>query len=118
MAARNKPYDQFGPYILFKKLEPDSLGQLWRAGRIEGAQLWATVALRRLSGGNRAEIAANAQRVEQLLPQLSGTSFARDQVVGVIDGVPYIAYGYAGGRSLRHIIDRARGGNGVAPNPL
>src|SRR5204863_224087 len=34
MAARNKPYDQFGPYILFKKLESDSLGDLWRAGRI------------------------------------------------------------------------------------
>jgi TonB family protein len=118
MAARNKPYDQFGPYILFKKLETDALGDLWRAGRIEGGQLGTTVALRRLSGGNRAEIAANAQRVEQLLPQLSGTSFARDQVVGVIDGIPYIAYGYAGGRSLRHIIDRARGGNGVAPNPL
>ncbi|HJQ40426.1 MAG TPA: TonB family protein [Thermoanaerobaculia bacterium] len=118
MAARNKPYDQFGPYILFKKLETDSLGDLWRAGRIEGGQLGTTVALRRLSGGNRAEIAANAQRVEQLLPQLSGTSFARDQVVGVIDGVPYIAYGYAGGRSLRYIIDRARGGNAVAPNPL
>lgn len=118
MAARNKPYDQFGPYILFKKLETDSLGDLWRAGRVEGSQLGATVALRRLSGGNRAELAANAQRVEQLLPQLSGTSFARDQVVGVIDGIPYIAYSYAGGRSLRHIIDRARGGNGVAPNPL
>jgi len=118
MAARNKPYDQFGLYILFKKLETDSLGELWRAGRIENGQLGPTVALRRLTGGNRAAIVANAQAVEQLLPQLSGTSFARDQVVGVIDGIPYIGYSYSGGRSLRHIIDRARGGNGVAPNPL
>jgi len=118
MAARNKPYDQFGPYILFKKLETDSLGDLWRAGRIDGGQLSGTVALRRLSGGNRAALVANAEAVAALLPQLSGTSFARDQVVGVIDGVPFIAYSYAGGRSLRHIIDRGRGGNGVAPNPL
>jgi TonB family protein len=118
MAARNKPYDQFGPYILFKKLETDSLGELWRAGRVDGGQLAGTVALRRLSGGNRAEIARNAQAVSELLPQLSGHSFARDQVVGVIDGVPYVAYNYAGGRSLRHIVDRARGGNGVPPNPL
>jgi TonB family protein len=118
MAARNKPYDQFGPYILFKKLETDSLGDLWRAGRVDGAQLGPTVAVRRLLGGNRAAITANAQSVAQLLPQLSGTSFARDQVVGVIDGVPYISYSYSGGRSLRHIIDRARGGNGVPPNPL
>lgn len=118
MAARNKPYDQFGPYILFKKLESDSLGDLWRAGRIDGTAIGATVALRRLTGGNRQAMAANAQAVSELLPQLSGTSFARDQVVGVLEGVPYIAYGYAGGRSLRHIIDRARGGNGVPPNPL
>lgn len=118
MAARNKPFDQFGPYILFKKLETDSLGELWRAGRVEGGQLGTTVALRRLTGGNRTALAANAQAVAELLPQLSGTSFARDQIVGVIDGVPFIAYSYAGGRSLRHIIDRARGGNGVPPNPL
>lgn len=118
MAARNKPFDQFGPYILFKKLEADALGDLWRAGRIENGQLGATVALRRLTGGNRAELAANAQAVSELLPQLSGTSFARDQVVGVQDGIPFVAHTYSGGRSLRHIIDRARGGNGVAPNPL
>jgi hypothetical protein len=42
MAARNKPFDQFGPYILFKKLETDSLGELWRAGRVEGGQLGTT----------------------------------------------------------------------------
>ncbi|HEX2121680.1 MAG TPA: hypothetical protein VHL59_08565, partial [Thermoanaerobaculia bacterium] len=117
MAAR-KPYDQFGPYILFKKLEADALGDLWRAGRIENGQLGATVALRRLTGGDRAALAANAQAVAELLPQLTGTSFARDQVIGVIDGIPYLAYLYAGGRSLRHIIDRARGGNGATPNPL
>ena len=118
MAARNKPFEQFGPYILFKKLETDSLGDLWRAGRIEDGQLHGTVALRRLSGGNRQALVANAQAVAELLPQLSGTSFARDQVVGVIEGVPFISYSYAGGRSLRHIIDRARGGNGAPPNPL
>ena len=44
MAARNKPYEQFGPYILFKKLEQDSLGDLWRAGRIENGAVGATVA--------------------------------------------------------------------------
>ena len=118
MASRNKPYEQFGPYILFKKLESDALGDLWRAGRIDGDHLGATVAVRRLTGGKRPELVANAQAVSELLPQLSGSSFARDQVVGVIDGIPYIAYSYAGGRSLRHIIDRARGGNGVQPIPL
>src|SRR6185295_4743082 len=83
MAARNKPYDQFGPYILFKKLETDALGELWRAGRIEsgagGAQLGPTVALRRLTGGHREAITANVQAIAPILPKISGTSFVRDQ---------------------------------------
>jgi TonB family protein len=118
MAARNKPYDQFGPYILFKKLETDSLGDLWRAGRVDGSQLGPTVALRRLSGGNRAAVTANAEGIEAIVTRLSGASFVRDQHAGVIDGVPYLAWDYAGGRSLRHIIDRARGGKDVPANPL
>lgn len=118
MATRNKPYDQFGPYILFKKLEADALGDLWRAGRIDGSQLGPTVALRRLSGGMREAVTASAQAVAQILPLLSGTSFVRDQRAGVIDGVPFLAWDYAGGRSLRHIIDRARGGKDTQPNPL
>lgn len=118
MAARNKPYEQFGPYILFKKLEQDSLGDLWRAGRIDAGQLGPTLALRRLSGGNRAAMTEAVQAVSQLLPKLTGTSFARDQVTGVADNVPYVAWDYAGGRSLRHIIDRARGGKETQPNPL
>lgn len=118
MAARNKPYDQFGPYILFKKLESDSLGDLWRAGRIDDGQLGPTVALRRLSGGNRAALVANAEAVAPILPRISGASFVRDQHAGIIDGVPHLAWDYAGGRSLRFIIDRARGGKDVQPNPL
>ncbi|HEY0156980.1 MAG TPA: TonB family protein [Thermoanaerobaculia bacterium] len=118
MATRNKPYEQFGPYILFKKLEADALGDLWRAGRIDGAQLGPTVAVRRLTGGAREAVTASAHAVAQILPLLSGTSFVRDQRAGVIEGTPFLAWDYAGGRSLRHIIDRARGGKDVQPNPL
>lgn len=118
MAARNKPYEQFGPYILFKKLESDSLGDLWRAGRISGDQLGPTVALRRLTGGSRDALAAAATAASSVLPQLNGASFVRDQVSGVESGVPFLAWDYAGGRSLRTIIDRGRGGKDVQPNPL
>ncbi|HYI07997.1 MAG TPA: TonB family protein [Thermoanaerobaculia bacterium] len=118
MAARNKPYDQFGPYILFKKLETDALGEMWRAGRIENGQVGATVALRRLSGGNREAVNANVQSIAPMLPSITGASFVRDQRAGVIDGVPFLGWEYAGGRSLRHIIDRGRGGKDVQPNPL
>jgi TonB family protein len=118
MAAKNKPYEQFGPYILFKKLEGDALGDLWRAARIDGNALGATVALRRLSGGNREAMLASIDIARQVAPLLTGPSFARDQVIDEVNGVPFIAHDYAGGRSLRHVVDRARGGAGVSPNPI
>jgi TonB family protein len=118
MAARNKPYEQFGPYILYKKLEADALGDLWRAGRIEGGELGATVALRRLSGGRREALLASTHAVSNILPRLSGASFVRDQHAGREDGIPFLTWEYAGGRSLRHVIARARGGEDSAPNPL
>jgi TonB family protein len=118
MAAPKKPYEQFGPFILFKKLEADSHGELWRAARFDGGQLGATLALRRLTGGNRQALGAAAEYAQTVVAQLHGTSFARDQVLGTIDQVPYLAWDYAGGRSLRHIIDRARGGKDSNPNPL
>ena len=118
MAAKNRPYEQFGAFILFKKLETDPLGELWRAGRIEGGQLGEIVALRRLSGGNREAFVSSAGTARQIVPQLTGTSFAKHQQIDVVSGIPYIAHEYGGGRSLRHIIDRARGGNGVSPTPL
>jgi TonB family protein len=118
MAAKNRPYEQFGSFILFKKLETDALGDLWRAGRIEGSQLGEVVALRRLTGGNREAFVSSAGGARQVVPQLTGTSFAKHQEIDIVNGVPYIAHEYGGGRSLRHIIDRARGGNGVSPNPL
>ena len=118
MAAKNKPYEQFGPYILFKKLETDALGDLWRAARIEGNTLGTTVALRRLIGGNREAMLASIDIARQVAPLLTGPSFARDQVIDEVGGVPFIAHDYAGGRSLRHVVDRARGGAGVPPNPI
>jgi protein TonB len=118
MAASKKPYEQFGPFILFRKLEQDALGDLWRAAAIEEGRLATAVALRRLTGGNREALAAAATAARDIAPLLSGTSFVRNQTIDVIGGIPFVAYEYANGRSLRHIVDRARGGPGVTPNPI
>ncbi len=119
MAPKAKPYDQFGPYILFKRLESDSLGDLWRAARIEGSnQLGPVVALRRLSGGDRPAMLQSATDARAIVPLLNGTTFVKSQTIDVEDSVPFIAWDYAGGRSLRHVVDRARGGGGTAPNPI
>ena len=118
MASKSRPYEQFGSFILFKRLETDALGDLWRAGKIDGGQLAGTVALRRLSGGSREAIAQSTAGAREIVPMLHGTSFVRNQSIDVVDGVPYIAYEFAGGRSLRYIVDRARGGTNHMPNPI
>jgi len=118
MSAKNRPYEQFGPFILFKKLETDALGDLWRAGRVDGGQLGPIMAVRRMSGGNRAALLQSAADANQLVPLLSGTTFAKDQTIDVANGIPFVAHEYSGGRSLRHIVDRARGGAGITPNPV
>ncbi|HEX3579162.1 MAG TPA: TonB family protein [Thermoanaerobaculia bacterium] len=118
MSAKNRPYEQFGSFILFKKLETDALGDLWRAGRVDNGQLGPTMAVRRLLGGNRAALTASAGEAHNLVPLLAGTTFAKDQTIDVANGVPFVAHEYSGGRSLRHIVDRARGGAGVSPNPI
>src|SRR3954468_13399351 len=113
MAAKNKPYEQFGEYILFKKLETDALGELWRAARIENGQVGTLVAVRRLTGGDRAALSASANGAHDLVPHFTGVTFAKHRVIGVQNDVPFIAHDYAGGRSLRHIVNRARGAQGV-----
>jgi TonB family protein len=118
MSAKNRPYEQFGSFILFKKLETDALGDLWRAARIDNGRLGPFMAVRRLLGGNRTALVASAAEASQLVPLLSGTTFAKDQTIDTVNGVPFVAHEYAGGRSLRHIIDRARGGTGATPNPI
>lgn len=118
MPGKAKPYEQFGPYILFKKLEADALGELWRAARIEGDHLGPLLALRRLTGGHRTALLQSVADARSIVPLLNGTSFVKNQTVDVIDAIPFIAFDYAGGRSLRYIVDRARGGTGATPNPV
>jgi TonB family protein len=118
MSAKNRPYEQFGSFILFKKLETDALGDLWRAGRVDNGQLGPIMAVRRLLGGNRAALTASAGEAHNLVPLLAGTTFAKDQTIDVANGIPFVAHEYSGGRSLRHIVDRARGGAGVTTNPI
>ena len=118
MAPKNKPYEQFGPYILFKKLESDSLSELWRAARVDGSSLAPLVALRRFTGGNRDALTSAAHAARSVVSQLTGTSFVKNQVLDAIGNVAYVAHDYDGGRSLRHIADRARGAAGTSPNPI
>jgi len=116
--SKTRPYEQFGSYILFKKLESDALSELWRAGRIDDRHLGPVVALRKLTGGNRQALAESANEAHAVAPMLTENSFVKQQVIDVFNGIPYVAHEYSSGRSLRHVVDRARGGAGTTPNPI
>ena len=118
MPARGKPFEQFGPYLLLKRLETSVLGDLWRAVPMENGRLGPLVALRRLTGGHRPSLIDAAEKAAPILPQLSGTTFVKAQRAEIIDGIPCLAFEYSGGRSLRHIVDRARGSTGIQPQPI
>jgi TonB family protein len=115
MAAKTKPFDKFGPFILFKKLEEHRLGELWRAGRIDGNVI-RNIALHRLTGGSVESLRQAAIHAAPAASHIAGTSIAKNQKIDVIDGVPVMEHEYDGGRSLRHIVAKAK--NGTMPHPL
>jgi|GEM_PF-497216 len=119
MAAKGKSYERFDSYLLLKKLESDPLSSLWRAASIEGGSLGPILALRRFEGGNRAALVESALTARAIVPLLSGASFVKNQTIDVsAGGVPYLTHEYGGGRSLRQIIDKARGGGSTPANPI
>ncbi|MGA7614108.1 MAG: TonB family protein [Thermoanaerobaculia bacterium] len=118
MPGKARPYERFGSYLLFKQLHTDCLGELWRAGKLQGDALGGVIALRRLTGGNRAAFIRAATAAREIIPALTGTTIVRDQVIDVGGGIPFVAHEYSGGRSLRTIVEKARSGATKIPIPI
>lgn len=118
MAGKSRPFEMFGPYILFKKLESDALGELWRAARLEGQSLGPLLALHRLVGSDREAFERTMDTASQLVPAMSGSTLVKHQSYQMVEGVPVIVHDYAGGRTLRHIVEKGRGGTSNHPKPM
>jgi len=118
MAGKSRPFEKFGPYILFKKLESDALGELWRAARLEGQAVGPLLALHRLVGSDRNAFESTMETASQLVPAMSGSTLVKHQRYEIVDGVPLIVHDYAGGRTLRHIVEKSRGGTSNHPKPM
>lgn len=118
MSAKPRPYESLGRYLLFKKLEDDAVGELWRAARIEGGAVGGFVALRKLSGGNRAALSRAIEHVRPIAPSISGPTFVKNQSVDSAADIPFLVHDYDGGRSLRHVVDKSRAQHAGHPNPI
>lgn len=110
--------EQFGSYILLKKLSEDALGETFRAGRF-GAQGIEQVVLlkvfngRGLDGRELWQHVASRGELQGVLrsPNLgSGIDF------GELQGVPYVAYDYISGKNLAALVDQAN--RQMSPLPI
>jgi TonB family protein len=110
--------DQFGNYLLLKRLAEDPLGETFRAGKLGRQNLERVVLLRVLNGsGFDAERVARALQSRSGLAQaLKSPTIGQATDVGQVRGVPYIAYDYASGRSLAQLLEQA--GRRNSPLPL
>ncbi len=110
--------DQFGNYLLLKKLAEDALGETFRGGRAGRQGLERVVLLQVLNGqGFDAErIARSIQTRSGLAQALKSPNIGQAIDVGQVRGVPYVAYDYSAGRSLGELLDQA--GRRSSPIPL
>ena len=101
--------DQFGNYLLLKKLSEDALGETFRAGRIGKQGLERVVLLRVFNGqgldgeklGQRMQARAAVQQA------LKSPNLGQGVDLGQVRGVPYSAYDYVSGRSLAQLAEQA-----------
>ncbi|MBI2212872.1 MAG: TonB family protein [Acidobacteria bacterium] len=111
--APAKPYDRLGPFVLFRKLDTDALGETWRTGILEPPAMGPVLATRKLTGSREAW-AACFPSAKLFAEKIGGATIAKAQRFEFADGKPVIAWEYAGGRSLAHISASAA----TARNPI
>ncbi|HEU5163490.1 MAG TPA: TonB family protein [Thermoanaerobaculia bacterium] len=116
MDNRTLPYQTTGSFVLFRKLEEGALADLWRGAPLEGAGAGTPVALHRFKGGDPAALREAATAARQAIRQISGATIVREQSVEIADGIPILVHEYAGGRSLRGIVERAA--RPASPHPI
>jgi TonB family protein len=102
--------EQFGPYLLLKKLAEDALGETFRAGKVEGQTIEQVLLLRvfdgqGLDGGQLwQEVAERGAKIQQGVksPNIgNGTDF------GEMEGVPFVAYEYISGTDVASLMTQA-----------
>lgn len=101
--------DQFGNYLLLKKLSEDALGETFRAGRL-GKQGVERVILLRVFNGQGLDGERLVQRIQSRAPlqqALKSPNLALGLDLGQVRGVPYVAYDYISGKTLAQLLEQS-----------
>ncbi|HEX9731587.1 MAG TPA: TonB family protein [Thermoanaerobaculia bacterium] len=101
--------EQFGKYLLLKKLTEDPLGETFRAGLL-GVQGLEHVALLRvfngpgLDGQRLWEASRDRQGIQSAL---RSPNLGEGRDMGEVQGIPYVAYDYVSGKNLAALLEQA-----------
>lgn len=101
--------EQFGNYLLLKKLAEDPLGETFRAGLL-GAKGMERVALLRVMNGQGIDgqrlWAASHERAP-IQKSLRSPNIGDGIEIGAVHGIPYVAYDYVSGKNLAMLFEQA-----------
>ena len=101
--------EQFGKYLLLKKLTEDPLGETFRAGML-GAGGMERVALLRvmngqgIDGGRLWQASQSRAGIQQML---RSPNLGEGIEMGEVQGIPYVAYDYVSGKNLATLLEQA-----------
>jgi serine/threonine protein kinase len=109
--------EQFGQYLLLKKLSEDPLGEAYRAGRVGGDGVDQVVLLRVFNGKNVngphlwQKVRGRAAIQRGLRSPNIGTGID----LGEVRGIPYAGYDYISGKNLHQVLLQAGNENSTIP---
>ncbi len=110
--------EQFGKYLLLKKLTEDPLGETFRAGMLgEGGM--ERVALLRVFNGQGIDGPRLWQATKdraQIPQQLRNPNIGEGVEMGEIEGLPYVAYDYISGKNMANLLAQAAKSRNYIPS--
>ncbi|HEX2163564.1 MAG TPA: hypothetical protein VHM02_06410, partial [Thermoanaerobaculia bacterium] len=110
--------EEFGQYVLLKRLSEDPLGESFRAGRL-GPEGLEQVVLLRVLNGRRLDAAKLWKRVAErgkaVQKGLKSPHVGHGIDLGEVGGVPYVAYDYISGKNLESLLIQAANANSPIP---
>ncbi|HEV8629682.1 MAG TPA: TonB family protein [Thermoanaerobaculia bacterium] len=110
--------EQFGKYLLLKKLAEDPLGETFRAGRVGGHGMEQVVLLRVFNGTgiDSATLSAALNRRKTVHQALVSPNIGNGVDLGEVRGVPFVAYDYISGKDLAALQEQAKRRNHPIPS--
>ena len=110
--------EQFGKYLLLKRLTEDALGETFRAGRVGAHGMEQVVLLRVFNGPglDAAALTAALARRREVQRTLVSPNVGNGVDLGEVRGVPFVAYDYISGKNLATLQEQATKRNHPIPS--